>query len=263
MCTVTFLPLPACGGFLLATNRDESPARGEALPPEQHERSGVSLLAPIDPDAGGTWVAVDERGRALCVLNGDRPPARAPRPDAPSRGLMLLELMADPRAASVRRVLEERRVRGSLLEKPFKLLVAEPGDAPCVTRIEWDGLRLVEDRAAGPALYVSSTFEPDEVAARRGAAFRDLAARLASLRAPDPASLREAQAAWHSAHAPGAPGGDAFSVCMHRADARSRSLTVVQVTGTAVSMEYRAGSPCRPLGTTTRALARRAAPIAP
>jgi hypothetical protein len=250
VCTVTFLPLPA-GGYLLATNRDESPKRGEALPPAVRTRAGRQLLAPTDTDAGGTWIAADGDGRTLCVLNGDRPPA-VPVPEAPlSRGVLLIELMTDPTPDSVEKVL---RARLTVLREPvkaFKLLVVEPGPAARCVRLQWDGATLVRDETTEATAYTSSSFEPDEVERRRVAAF----ATLADQAPGDVAALREAQLAWHAGHAPGDAAGDAWSVCMHREDACSRSLTVVEVEGGRVAMTYVAGQPCTGPTTTRETLA--------
>jgi hypothetical protein len=236
---VTFLPLPA-GGYLLATNRDESPKRGEALPPSVRSVAGRQLLAPTDTDAGGTWIAVDADGRSLCVLNGDRPPA-APVPAEPlSRGVLLVELMADPTPDALEQVL---RARLTVLREPvkaFKLLVLEPGPPARCVRLQWDGSTLARDETTAATAYTSSSFEPDEVERRRVAAF----ASLGAFDAGDLVALREAQLAWHAGHAPGDPAGDAWSVCMHRGDAHSKSLTTVEVTDAGVAMTYVGGRPC-------------------
>jgi hypothetical protein len=247
---VTFLPLPA-GGYLLATNRDESPKRGEALPPSERTVAGRQLLAPTDTDAGGTWIAVDAEGRSLCVLNGDRPPA-APVPEAPlSRGVLLIELMADPSADGVEKAL---RARLTVLREPvkaFKLLVAEPGPPARCVRLQWNGATLVRDEVTEATAYTSSSFEPDEVERRRVSAF----ATLVDQAPGDAAALREAQLAWHAGHAPGDAAGDAWSVCMHREDACSRSLTLVEVDGGQVAMTYVAGQPCTRPNTVRETLA--------
>ena len=74
MCTVSWRfeltaeqPAPR---FELFFNRDESRRRGPAHPPQIMEPVGESkLLAPIDSDAGGTWLAANEHGLVLALLN--------------------------------------------------------------------------------------------------------------------------------------------------------------------------------------------------
>lgn len=239
MCTVTFLPLPQ-GGYLLGTNRDESPTRGPALPPGVSHLAGRALLFPTDTDAGGTWIAVDEDGRSLCVLNGDRPPAAAPPARPLSRGLLLLQLMAAPDADDVHAELQRRAAAGALACKPFQLLVATPGTPSRITSLTWDGATLTSSDHGDAALFVSSSFEPDAVLSRRAVAF----APLAQLPRSDPAALRAAQSAFHRGHAPGLDEGDAYSVCMHRPDAHSRSFTTVEVADGRVTMSHVGGQPC-------------------
>ena len=257
MCTVSFVPGLPGGGYLLASNRDESPHRGEALPPFALSRHGRLVVAPRDRDAGGTWIGVDEHGAALCVLNGDRAPAAPPPEDATSRGTLVLALLDDPRPDAVRAELERRVACGELRVRPFKLVVVEPGRAgreASVLSGQWDGARLAWEPRRGPTLFVSSTFRPDEVAAVRGAAFAEVLARGLSARPARDAggeadeqaadAAAEALAEFHAGHRPQAPAGDAFCVCMHRPDARTVSHSLVLVTGTRVALRYQPGWPC-------------------
>lgn len=252
MCTVTFLPGLPRGGYLLATNRDESPRRLPALPPYAAPLGGRLVLAPRDGDAGGTWIGVDEQGFALCVLNGDRPAAAPPPGDPVSRGRLVLELLELRDAAAVRAELAARAAAGALRFKPFKLVLATPGagGAPArLARVDWDGRALRDEALDGPGLVVSSTFRPDEVQAAREAAFAGFLGRVQPALRGDASAgeldeLADATHEFHSGHAPGAPRGDALSVCMHRADARTVSSTLVLVGPDAVRMDYQAGWPC-------------------
>ena len=93
MCTVTYLPLNH-QSWLLTSNRDESPLRPALIPAVYEAGQDNRLLYPMDPLAGGTWIAVSGKARAGCVLNGaferhDRKP-----PYRKSRGLILLDLFA-------------------------------------------------------------------------------------------------------------------------------------------------------------------------
>ena len=74
MCTVSWVHQP--GGYHLLSNRDEKRTRGTASAPALVERGGVRFIAPIDADFGGTWIAANEFGISLCLLNGD--PGTAP-----------------------------------------------------------------------------------------------------------------------------------------------------------------------------------------
>src|SRR5690349_18163854 len=68
MCTVSWVHED--GGYQLLCNRDEKKTRGRAGAPQIDRRRGVTFLAPIDADFGGTWIAVNEYGVAVCLLNG-------------------------------------------------------------------------------------------------------------------------------------------------------------------------------------------------
>src|SRR5688572_26484109 len=93
MCTVSVIALPGVdGGFRLACNRDELLTRPAALPPEVRmfrERRGAM---PIDPTSGGTWIAVNDAGLAVALLNVNR---RGPQKfsDRTSRGRIIPSLL--------------------------------------------------------------------------------------------------------------------------------------------------------------------------
>ncbi|HRC86033.1 MAG TPA: NRDE family protein, partial [Thermoanaerobaculia bacterium] len=67
MCTVSWFW--TAEGYQLFGNRDESRSRRQALPPRRAEQDGVAYLAPVDADAGGTWIAANELGVTLTLLN--------------------------------------------------------------------------------------------------------------------------------------------------------------------------------------------------
>jgi len=253
MCTVTFLPGLPRGGWMLATNRDESPRRLPALAPYATEIGGRLVLAPRDADEGGTWIGVDEQGFALAILNGDRPAAAPPPADPVSRGRLVLELLERRGADAVWAELQRRERAGGLRHRPFKLVVVEPGrsGAPAaLRRAEWDGRALSLAATAGPQCITSSGVQPDAVAAVRCAAFaRFLEGVRPRLREDASAADLDALAAalheFHASHRPEAPAGDALSVCMHRPEARTVSSTLVLVGPQAIRMDYQPGWPCQ------------------
>ena len=58
-------------GYTLLFNRDELRTRGpEIAPSETRTDSGVRYVAPTDSDAGGTWIAANEHGVSVALLNG-------------------------------------------------------------------------------------------------------------------------------------------------------------------------------------------------
>ena len=99
MCTVTWRA--HAGGYDLFMNRDELSSRGPALPPSVRERSGVRVVAPVDSDGGGSWVAANEHGLAVCLLNYYPPRFEPQRREFQSRGRLVIELAASATVSEV------------------------------------------------------------------------------------------------------------------------------------------------------------------
>jgi transport and Golgi organization protein 2 len=97
MCTVTVRR--DAGGLLLTMNRDERLDRAPEEPPRRipGEVGRPSWIAPFDGASGGTWIGVNDRGVAACVLNGYGPRDRElrGRPGVPSRGSIIPRILED------------------------------------------------------------------------------------------------------------------------------------------------------------------------
>jgi hypothetical protein len=221
---VTWLRRP--GRYSVFFSRDELRTRGEAKSPRRHEDREASWLGPEDGDAGGTWLAVNDAGITVGALNGLR---REPRvAEIRSRGLVVRDLASSRDLAEV-----ERRLRAVDLSRvrPFRLIAIAPVPPACV--LEWDGLSLsIDPDAERRVPLVSSSFDETEVGHRRIETFRRLVGE-------DRSALR--LLAYHHSHA---NGPSAYSVCMHREDACTRSFTRVDVSADLVAMTYHAGNPC-------------------
>ena len=89
MCTVTFFP-KGREEYILTSNRDVAPNRhaDELL---SQNINGQKVVYPKDPKAGGTWIAIGEKGRMVCLLNGGFIKHRVSPPYKKSRGLIVLE----------------------------------------------------------------------------------------------------------------------------------------------------------------------------
>jgi hypothetical protein len=91
MCTVTLRC--GAGSLLLTMNRDERYERAPEEAPRQipGEIGRPSWIAPFDSASGGTWIGVNDRGVASCVLNGYEPSDESLRgdPSVPSRGSII------------------------------------------------------------------------------------------------------------------------------------------------------------------------------
>src|SRR5512145_478314 len=116
---------------VIAANRDEYHARPTAAASWWDE----GWLGGRDLTAGGTWLGLTRRGR-FALLTNVRDPSRK-LPDAPSRGTLVPQVLADP--ADVPRSLQ--RLRGSSLRyNGFNLLAGTPSEAAWTSNYG-DGVR--------------------------------------------------------------------------------------------------------------------------
>src|SRR5438132_36416 len=119
MCTVSWLHFS--DGYLLICNRDERRTRKPASGPQQRSLRGVSFIAPIDGDHGGSWIGVNEFGLTLCLLNRYGDERARVNSSYISRGLLLTDLLD---SAGGQRV-EERVMNLNLNQfQPFSLAVS-------------------------------------------------------------------------------------------------------------------------------------------
>ena len=137
----------------MVCNRDELRTRPSALPPRLVESGTRRSAMPIDAEAGGTWVAVNDAGVAATLLNLNLPDAK-PVDRAESRGQIIPPLMACGSAA------EAAEAAGNLLPtqyKPFRLVLADPS---MVYLIRSDGhalsVKQIGSPGSGPMLFTSS-----------------------------------------------------------------------------------------------------------
>ncbi len=225
MCSVTWLQ--HLNGFELFCNRDERRTRKPALAPQVWD-GGVRFLAPVDGQAGGTWIGVNELGLAVCLLNG--PLTLASKEGGESRGLLVSSLLHKKDVASARRAL---RAADLDVFQAFRLLLFETGRPPAV--LFWDGAGLRQETAAESRIpLVSSSRDLKKAFERR----RELLDRLvAEHGGMSPAALE----AFHRSHE---PEKGPWSPCMHRDDASTVSASRVVVTADRVEIHYAPGPLC-------------------
>jgi len=128
MCTVSFVP--SGNNFFFTTSRDEQAERPPSLLPSLYVINGLEVLFPKDPQAGGSWIAVNELGHVAVLLNGA---LKAHRPEPPypkSRGLVLLELISHPSSVEI---FEQSDFSGI---EPFSVILFEEGQ---LWSGKWDG----------------------------------------------------------------------------------------------------------------------------
>lgn len=225
MCTVSWLETP--GGYELFFNRDERRSRQRALLPSVRAHRRRCFVAPTDADSGGTWLAVNDRGLSVGLLNHYDTETR---PDAEgfytSRGLLVLDLVAEP---------DRRAAAGRLAEldlsvyRPFTLLLLDPSE-PVRRALRWDSQALQTLELELPFL-TSSSHDPTGVERARREQWQR-ATRWT------PALLRDL----HRAHQ---PERGPYSPCMHRPDASTVSFSWISVDSRQVSYTYSDGPPCQ------------------
>jgi hypothetical protein len=194
------------------------------------DADGVPALLPVDGDAGGTWISVNDRGHALALLNRwDESPHDAGTPLV-SRGLLVRDLAGLPGAGRLGIALAGLPLARY---RPFTLVSVTPGGPP--TLYEWNGQELSHKSVSEPGLVrTSSGSDQAGVERSRGALFR------AAREAPDGLTA-EVLTALHRSHQ---PERGPLSICMHRDEAVTVSFSLITVSGGQVLLRYVAGSPC-------------------
>lgn len=227
MCTVSFIP--NAQGFYLAMNRDELLTRVAGLPPCVFELDGYRAIYPREP-SGGTWIAVNERGICLTIMNWHRVECIPPG-SLVSRGEVVKALALAGSLSAVEERLQDLPLAHM---RPFRLF-AIASQEQSVTEYRWDVRHLQNQRHSWIRRHWFSSGYDEPMAER----VRAQACKKA-WREPDAGSprwLREL----HATHLP-EPGP--FSICMHEAVAETVSYTEVAVRDDEIKMCYQPGAPC-------------------
>ena len=240
MCTLTLIPRE--DGYYLAMNRDEETTRGLAAPPVRIDAEGVETVYPRETE-GGTWIAANDRGVALALLNWNdmtHPNARKIR----SRGEVIPELIRMDSHRDVETAFERLDFVGML---PFRLVGVFPAEKEIV---EWRwNLRPVNSQLHQwePRQWFSSSLSDEQAALHRGEACRSAWCQEDAGSLP---WLRKLHAAHDAQRGP-------FSICVHRENVETLSYTEFACTSTRVLCNYFPGSPCTMTAPETRVELRR------
>ena len=232
MCTLSFLPREQ--GYLVAMNRDELLSRATAHPPRVFRVGTASAVYPHEGE-GGTWLAANEYGITLALLNWNDAAKKLDREKQRSRGLLIPALIGSSGVSEVNDALRAQPLSGTL---PFCLVGIFARERE-VREWHWDGQRLAQTRHSWNIRHwFSSGWSDQTAAARRGATF-DAARNDADFGSQ--AWLRR----WHRSHMP-EPG--AFSVCVHREDAVTVSYSEIVCGPAELEFLYQPGNPCAGAG---------------
>ncbi len=233
MCTLTVVPL-ALGAVRVAFNRDESRTRAAGLPPLVQQFENRAAVLPRDPLSGGTWIAVNDAGLALAVLNVNLPDRDRSAPKPPrSRGEVIPTLLECDSPSAALAACE----RLNYCEfAPFRLVLIGGG---LVADVRWDSREpMVMSRLVGgkPLLFTSSGLGDHLVEGVR----RDLFDQM----------FMDGSHTWESAqhafHRHKWPGREHLSVNMARDTARTVSHAVIDLGAAEVVFSYHAGAPDQP-----------------
>ena len=223
MCTMTWIR-PRPGELTVCFNRDEQRSRPAAEPPRTHTTGGLHFLAPTDPVGGGTWLAVNECGLVLALLNHYAVDHvwRARQPV--SRGRLILGLIDAQEVEEVTWRMTHLRMEDY---HPFLLATLDPANRQTLHR--WDGHHIeARELMEGDLPLTTSSVDTRHVLAHRQRAFQ---------RARETAHGINL-AALERYHAHRDELGGAYSVCMTRPDAQTVSYSQVTITPDGIQFLY-------------------------
>jgi uncharacterized protein with NRDE domain len=231
MCTLIALHRCIPGApLVVAANRDEfanRPSRGPALRETRHGR----VVAPLDEQAGGTWLGVNSAGLFAAITNRR---CESPDPERRSRGLLVLDALGAACAAEAAQAALETPPRAY---NPFNLFVA---DGERAFAISYGEAPKAIELAAG-CHVIGNT----DLAAPPPAKLAHLADRVARLaEKAGPRLLDELAGICRGHEGAGAPTDDA---CVHAGRYGTRSSTLLRLAETASqsALLYADGAPCQ------------------
>jgi len=232
MCTLSFLPSKR--SFLAAMNRDESHTRPAALPPRILEANDTEVICPREV-GGGTWIACNEQGNLLALLNWHVAVPGSLIQQRQTRGSVIPALITARNSTETNARLSSAFLAAVL---PFRLVGVFRSQAE-VCEWGWDGSRMTKvDHPWARRHWFSSSISDSRATEER---LRTIESAVLPSSPMDEVWLRKL----HASHSP-APGP--FSLCVHRPDASTVSYTMVRCDDASLSMGYLDGSPCRRAG---------------
>lgn len=167
MCTVSFIN--AGGRVIITSNRDEKPGRQPVLAPKNTMINNKKVFFPKDPEAGGTWYAVDEFGTVIVLLNGAAEKHTRKPKYRMSRGLVVLELIGQESSLAYWNSIDLNEI------EPFTIVLFEKGS---LYQLRWDGTAKETKDLNSSESYIwsSATLYPAHVRQQREIWFREFLA---------------------------------------------------------------------------------------
>ena len=246
MCTVSIIRMGA-DLTRLACNRDEQRSRPVALPPRIECINGLCAVMPIDPTGGGTWIAANDAGVVMALLNRntvtrtrsasgaakkDHAAERGSARELVSRGRIIPSLMG---CSSADDAMRSAAGIDASAYSPFTLVLV---DRETRAQVISDGfqVRAVKlNPREDAALFTSSGLGDHLVEPPRRALF---AAMMKGEGIHADTQDRFHRHRWADR--------DYLSVCMRRPDAATVSQTIIELGPEAIDFQYHASAPDEP-----------------
>jgi uncharacterized protein with NRDE domain len=166
MCTVTYLPLKN-EGFILTSNRDESPMR-KTIPPQKYVENGVELMYPKDELAGGTWIGTSEKDRLVCLLNGGFEKHQRNSYYRMSRGVVVKNILSVDDPVNYIEEFDFDNI------EPFTLVLVDWSQELTTYELVWDGeQKHFQQLPQEPKIWSSSTLYDSEMKRERQEWFQE------------------------------------------------------------------------------------------
>lgn len=162
MCTVTFIPFK--DSFFITSNRDENPERKAKGLVSFHPPGKEVIHYPLDEISGGSWIALSDAGRAVCLLNGAYEPFVPTPPYRQSRGQVVIDAVLENEIQSF---IDHYELTGIA---PFTILIFEKNN---FVQLVWDGKEkhITPLSVEEPQIWSSVTLYPEHVRAWRKSLF--------------------------------------------------------------------------------------------
>ncbi|MCZ6675035.1 MAG: NRDE family protein [Verrucomicrobia bacterium] len=223
MCTVSWYS--QLNEYTLFFNRDESRNRQPGLPPKIGTSEETQYICPLDPEGGGTWLLVNEHGLTLGLLNYYEKQIHYQPGIRQTRGELPLKFASSKDLPEVEAVFDKLDLAPY---PPLHFLAVDcSGTALLLT---WDGQTIIVSYPNWVDLPITtSSFETSRVVKGRKALFVE-----------EVALANDQVQAMERFHTGTRPEPDAYSVLMARPDAKTVSVSRIDVTDTEVRMRYQA-----------------------
>jgi uncharacterized protein with NRDE domain len=208
MCTITYTPSLQHAGKAerwIFFNRDERRSRAEAHAPKIFTGKGGRYISPIDPEGGGTWLGLHDKGWFISLLNYYPEDQLIYGPQFRSRGLLVKDILdrgRTPEEKEMKKIVQDNSY------PPFSLYILWKDRS---VLYQWDQLSLTVN-LEGVGFLTSSGFQNSRIYPLREAQFLGLQSREEKV-------LRSFHRRKH-------PRGDE-GIWMERPDACTRSITEI------------------------------------